>query len=74
LRVNRTCVRGVVLRRRLLVGLGATIIGGASVMRRNIGTLCSVGVIVTLFSGRVVGTGPGASCGSSVGRSNSWSG
>ena len=57
LRVNRTCVRGVVLRRRLLVGLGATIIGGASVMQRNIGTLCSVGVIGTLCSGRVLGTG-----------------
>jgi len=74
LRVNRTCVRGVVLRRRLLVGLGAAIIGGASVIRRNIGTLCSVCVIGTLCSGRVSGTGRGASCGSSAGRSHSWSG
>ena len=68
--VNRTCDRGVVFRRRLLVGLGAAMIGGAFVIRCNIGTLCSG----TLCSGRVDGTVGGAICGSSEGRSHACSG
>ena len=75
LRVKRTCDRGVVFRIRLLVGLGAAMIGGAFVMRCNIGTLCS-GTLCsgTLCSGRVGGTGGGAICGSSEGRSHACSG
>ena len=74
LRVNRTSDRGVAFRRRLLVGLGAAMIGGASVMRRNIGTLCCT-LCCTLSTGRgVLSTGRGASCGSLAGRSHSCSG
>ena len=54
LRVNCICVRGVVFRRCLLVGLGAAMIGGASVIRLSSGTLFFVVVIGTLCSARVL--------------------
>ena len=58
LRVNCTCNRRFVFNTRLLVGLGAAMIGGAFVMRRRdegVVTLCSVGVVTTLCSSGVVG-------------------
>jgi hypothetical protein len=77
LRVNRTCDRRFVFKMRLLVGLGAAMIGGAFVMRRRdegVVTLCSVGVVVTLCSSGAVGVGGGDRCGSSSESIHSWRG
>ncbi len=77
LRVNRTCDLRFVFKTRLLVGLGAAMIGGAFVMRRRdegVVTLCSVGVVTTLCSSGVVGAGAGDRCGSSFGSILSWRG
>jgi hypothetical protein len=69
--VRRQCVRGVILRARLVVGFGAIMIGGASVIWTMVGmllvselsTLCSAGSI-TLCS---CGISLGAHCRSLVG-------
>lgn len=53
LHVTRTCDLSVIFIIRLLVGLGAAMMGGAFVMRRRedgIGTLCSGRVCATLCS------------------------
>ena len=77
LRVKRTCKRGVVFNIRLLVGLGAAMMGGAFVMRcreDGVVTLCSGGVIVTLCSAAALGVSGGNRCGSSSGSIHSWRG
>ena len=77
LRVNRTCDRRFVFKMRLLVGLGAAMIGGAFVMRQRdegVVTICSVGVVATLCSSGAVGVGSGDRCGSSSGSIHLWRG
>ena len=62
LHVNRTCDRRFVFKTRLLVGLGAAMIGGAFVMRHRdegVVTICSVGIVATLCSSGAVGVGGG---------------